>query len=116
MLRDIIPASQGSGGTIVKNDNGWAKLGNGLVIVWGNGNVWNSHNQVSNGQCHAKLPIKMKSIYTSVGNMSNYFATVNGFWLTSDGLYLNAWWDSCGYEAWPTAWHYIAIGVPADDV
>ena len=33
----VIPASQGSGGTIVNNNNGWAKLGNGLVIVWGNG-------------------------------------------------------------------------------
>lgn len=105
-------ASQGSGGTIVNNNNGWAKLGNGLVIVWGNGNAWN--NDGTNGQCRAKLPIKMKSIHTSVGNMSNNFATVNAFGLSSDGLYLNAWWDSCGYKVWPTAWHYIAIGVPAD--
>lgn len=110
----IFVFSQGSGGTIVNNNNGWAKLGNGLVIVWGNGNAWN--NDGTNGQCRAKLPIKMKSIHTSVGNMSNNFATVNAFGLSSDGLYLNAWWDSCGYKVWPTAWHYIAIGVPADDV
>lgn len=106
--------SQSTGGTIVNNNNGWAKLGNGLVIVWGNGNAWN--NDGTNGQCHAVLPIKMKSIHTSIGNMSNNFATINAYWLTSDGLYLNAGWDSCGYKVWPTAWHYIAIGVPADDV
>lgn len=106
--------SQGSGGTIVNNNNGWAKLGNGLVIVWGNGKAWN--NGGTNGTCQAKLPIKMKSIHSSVGNISNGFATVNGYSLSSDGLYLNVYWDSCGFETRPTSWHYIAIGVPADNV
>lgn len=100
-------------GASEKEENGWAKLDNGLVVVWGNGNAWN--NYPTTGPCRAVLPIKMKSIYSLVGNVSNNIGAIDAYSLSEDGLQLNASWDSLGSPAHPTAWHYIAIGIPADN-
>lgn len=106
--------SQDSGGTIVNNNNGWAKLGNGLVIVWGNGNAWNGGKTW--GVCHAELPIKMKSIHVGLGNISSGLGAVLGIGLSTTGTAIDAGWDSFSYPATPTSWRYIVIGVPANPV
>lgn len=105
-------------GASEKQANGWAKLDNGLVVVWGSGkaNGVGGQTNASTGPCSATLPLKMKSIYVGLGNLSSGLGAVLGIELSTTGTTINGWWDSCGYRTTTTSWRYIVIGVPANPV
>lgn len=109
-------SSQGS--NISKNQaNGWAKLDNDLVIVWGSGRAWNDGSNGSTaGWCSAILPIKMKSVHIGLGNLTDELGAITWIALSSNGTVINARWDACGYISYPTSWRYIIIGIPADSL
>ena len=110
----ILLSSQGS--TLSeKSENGWAKLDNGLVVVWGTGRVWNDGNNGSTaGWGNATLPIRMSSIYVGLGNLSDALGAITWISLSSTGTVINTRWDACGYISTPTRWRYLLIGIPAN--
>ena len=113
-----VPLSSQGNGNISKNQaDGWAKLDNDLVIVWGSGRAWNDGSNGSTaGYCNATLPIKMRSVHIGLGNLSNALGAITYVYLSSNGTVINAKWDACGYISSPTSWRYIIIGVPADSL